>query len=124
MNGRLNGLFIVHIRRGRPSSTYLPPLYSIVYAYILCALVSYNTTLEPTYDVDQSYRQGNICHTHTVVRWLGQYIYIYCPVVQLTTTGSWPSGQTQTTDRQPDPYCYCNIVATNQLTHPYKGCME
>ena len=51
------------------------------------------------------------------------YIYIYtlyCPVVQLTTTGSWPSGQIQTTLL----YCYCNIVATNQLTHPYKGCME
>ena len=39
-------------------------------------------------------------------------IYIvYCPVVQLTTTGSWPSGQTQTTLL----YCYCYIVATNQL---------
>ena len=44
-NDRLNGLFIVPARRGRPSSTYLPtsllpPLYSIVYAYIniLCAL--------------------------------------------------------------------------------------
>ena len=48
-------------------------------------------------------------HCGSVVR----AINIYCPVVQLTTTGSWPSGQTQTTLL----YCYCNIVATNQLTH-------
>ena len=35
-------------------------------------------------------------HCGSVVRAIIMYIiYIYCPVVQLTTTGSWPSGQTQ-----------------------------
>ena len=49
-------------------------------------------TLYPTYDVDQSYRQSNILD---IALWLGQYTG-YCPVVQLTTTSTWSSGQTQT----------------------------
>ena len=50
--------------------------------------------LYPTYDIDQSYRQGSILD---IALWLGQYHdialwYYYCG----TTTGTWPSGQTQT----------------------------
>ena len=53
---------------------------------------NYNIILYPTYDVDQSYRQGNIIPYCPVAKAISRY----CPVVQLTTTGTWPSGQTQT----------------------------
>ena len=57
-----------------------------------------NNYLQPTYDVDQCYRQGNIiiCCRHS---WLGQYIYIYiyCPVVlqqlSCTRTCAWVVNQ-------------------------------
>ena len=45
--------------------------------------------LYPTYDVDQRYRQGNI---YDIALWLGQSYHD----TALTTTDTWPSGQTQT----------------------------
>ena len=50
----------------------------------------------------------------------------YCPVVQLTTTGTPPSGQTQT------PHLYVLLLtddircvwATSQSNHPYQGYMD
>ena len=85
-NDTLNSLFIIHVRRGRPSSTYLPtsylpPLYSIVYAHIniLCALVPYNTTIIARITVDmhiQSIAKEQSCWhnyfiTYTTTCYLG-----------------------------------------------------
>ena len=70
----------------------------------------------PTYDVDQSYHQGNNIIFH-VALWVGQYLDIALSVVQLTTT------------EVPGPvvrlrHHTCSAIATvdtSQLTHPYRA---
>ena len=92
---------------GRPSSTYLPtsylpPLYSIVYAYIniFCALVPYNTTIIARITVDmhiQSIAKEQFCWhiiiTYTTTRTLVSLNLrrSITPSLPLSLTRSWDS---------------------------------
>ena len=43
--------------------------------------------------------------------------YIYCPVLQLTTTGTRCSQQSNSDNTHVASYCCCNIVATNHAVN-------
>ena len=61
--------------------------------------------------LDKSHRQGNICHTHTVVRWLGNTYILPCGTADYY--------------RHLASTAIATLhMATDELTHSYKGCME